>query len=329
MKFTCTGTITRLIVGVQISTGGFSTVPEVQVWRLQAGDSDSYSRVDSIPLSIDAMEEVPLNPGVYHLETSLSFTAGDVLGIYQPHDSNLQLHSLTGYGSVVHSRDVELLLSSPISFQLDNSTMNMARQWPLVAVDSSKLLIKCTSVHTYMLHLFTDDLSCIEGFMNETLLKLLLQKRELSHIPTETTFATILIVPDLQFTSDGLLQKWVFVSREDSNLRSDHPHFRVWRRVDQGFIAVSGTYTFGETPIRSRDLNVYEYTIDPPAQVEAGDFVGWEQVAASDTRLLPLLVNNTGYEIHLVTLNGDRILQTEQLPYQANPLIGVQMLGKT
>ena len=163
--------------------------------------------------------------------------------------------------------------------------------------------------------------------MNQALLKLFLQKRELGHIPTARTFATTFIVPDLQFTSGGLLQKWIFVSREDSNLRNDHPHFRVWRRLDQGFIAVSGTYTFGESPVRSQNLNVYEYTLDPPARVESGDCVGWEQVAASDTRLLPLLVKNTGYDIHMVTnIIVDRILNTEKLTDKSNPLIGVQML---
>ena len=148
MRFTCTATITRLIVGVEISTGGFSKVPEVQVWRLQEGSSDSYSRVDSTPLSVALMQEVALNPGVYHLETSLSFTRDDILGIYYPHKSNVQLPSLAGHGSTVHSSDVDLALPSPTSFQLNSSILDEAVQWPLVAVNSGELFhstIRCNT----------------------------------------------------------------------------------------------------------------------------------------------------------------------------------------
>ena len=162
------------------------------------------------------------------------------------------------------------------------------------------------------------------------LLTLLMQRGQIIHIKTTLGF-TNYVVPELSFTTSGLLQKYIFVSREDSNPRPQLPHFRVWREgTDQGFIAVDGTYTFGRQPVRSQDLNVYEYTLDPPVPVEVGDFIGWEQHLTSTTRLLPLLLNNTGYTIHRASaLTGNEIRGTTVLSYKANPLIGVQILGKT
>ena len=165
--------------------------------------------------------------------------------------------------------------------------------------------------------------------MGRNILTLLMQRRQLIHISTPTTLVPeVYVVPNLRFTTDGLLQKWIFVSQEDSNQRFQFPHFRVWRRTGQSYTAVNGTHTMGSNPVRSRDLNVYEYTLDPPAPVEYGDFIGWEQLGASDTRFLPLLVDNTGYSIQYASNQiGNTIRGAEQI-YRANPLIGVQLLGK-
>ena len=164
--------------------------------------------------------------------------------------------------------------------------------------------------------------------MSRTLLTLLaLKKRPLTHILKPFT----LVAPDLTFTTDGMLQKWMFVSEDNPSIWIGYPHFQVWRRTEQGFIAVNGTSTHSYTPVRSGELNVYEYTLDPPAQIQSGDFVSWEHPSSRNSwaRWLPLVVNNTGYKMHLVTSkSNDFIFETELLEYQSNPLIGVQMLGK-
>ena len=171
---------------------------------------------------------------------------------------------------------------------------------------------------------FSGASSCVQGFMSRTLLTLLaLKKRSLTHVQRTLT----LVAPDLTFTTDGLLQKWMFVSEDGSSILTGYPHFQVWRIAEQGFTAVNGTSTHSYTPARSGELNVYEYTLDPPAYVQSGDFVSWEHTLAS--RWLPLVVNNTGYEIHLATSKlNDVIFATDLLEYHSNPLIGVQMLGK-
>ena len=166
--------------------------------------------------------------------------------------------------------------------------------------------------------------------MSEKLLTLLVQREQITHIDTHDQTPTTYILPDLTFTVGGLLQKWIFVSREDSRLRTKFPHFRVWRRANQQFTAVEGTYTMDLTPAKSRYLNVYEYTLEPPVQVEPGDLIGWEQTRDSDIRYLPLILNNTGYNIHRVTssITGSDIQISRLLDYRVNPLVGVQLLRK-
>ena len=164
--------------------------------------------------------------------------------------------------------------------------------------------------------------------MSHNVLTLLLQKRELTHIMTDTI--SFFVVPELVFTTSGLLQKWIFVAEERSNFATDYPHFQVRRRTDQGgFAAVNGTDTSGKVPVRSGSLNVYEYILDPPALVESGDFVGWSQPAMNKARLLLLVLKNTGYDIHFVTENSANVIEETQILDRYNPLIGVQMLGKT
>ena len=169
--------------------------------------------------------------------------------------------------------------------------------------------------------------------MSHRLLSLLIHRDRFTPIMTRYSYNHYYLFPDLQFTTDGLLEKWIFVSGNDSPIRPHLPHFRVWRRVeDQGYVEVNGTHTLGLTPVKTQYLNVYEYILDSPAQVLDGDFIGFEQMNYNSTRFLPLLISNTGYDLyfvfHSVIAIPKRILGTELLSPKYNPLFGVQMLGK-
>ena len=135
IQFTCSGTITTLTVAVDISTGGLSAVPEVQIWRPMEG---KYSRVASAQLSVALLQEVPLQPGVYSMETSLPFMGGDILGILYPTRSNVLLFSLADHGFPAYIRPMGLDEDPPLMLQEDSSLLITTKQWPLVAVDSGK-----------------------------------------------------------------------------------------------------------------------------------------------------------------------------------------------
>ena len=140
MTFTCNGTVSSLIIGAEVSTGGLTAVPDIQVWRLNEGTSDTYSQVDSVSLFGDLIQEISDKLAVYKLDVSLSFSTGDILGIFYPGQSNLQLVSLADHGSVVLSRELGTLEPPPHSVQPDNNTQSTSRQWPLVAFSEGNTL---------------------------------------------------------------------------------------------------------------------------------------------------------------------------------------------
>ena len=89
IRFTCNGFITKWIVGATlnedlIDTGG---LPELQVWRSAGGDSFTKRN-----FNIFTITNVPFtNVYEYTLTSPLEFQEGDILGVYQPRQSDSQL----------------------------------------------------------------------------------------------------------------------------------------------------------------------------------------------------------------------------------------------
>ena len=86
-SFSCSGTMTGLFLVGAVRTGrGRDEYPEIQIWRNTGGNT--YTRQGS--------EEITLNPGdfspdgvlQYNLTTPISYQSGDVLGVYQPDQSD-------------------------------------------------------------------------------------------------------------------------------------------------------------------------------------------------------------------------------------------------
>ena len=84
MNFTCNGTITGLLLGVDIRSNrdGRSKYPMVQVWS--PGSGDSYTRVAMQEIQLAAGDFSPDGVFQYNLTTPIHFQYGDVLGVYQP-----------------------------------------------------------------------------------------------------------------------------------------------------------------------------------------------------------------------------------------------------
>ena len=138
LQFTCSGTINSLTVVATSPSGGFLGVPEIQVWRLNESSSNTYSQVDSVKLSTDLIQGVSAEPAVHRLDVSLSFSSGDLLGVFYPHQSSIQLLSLVNHGSEFFSKELDILETPPDSLQLENTTHATGRQWPLVALSEGE-----------------------------------------------------------------------------------------------------------------------------------------------------------------------------------------------
>ena len=90
LNFTCSGSITGVMVGADIRTeaGSLNDYPQVDVWRI--GDSVTTYRVDNNQIDIAPYQGDYSPDGVlqYNLTTPIAFQSGDVLGVYQPPSDN-------------------------------------------------------------------------------------------------------------------------------------------------------------------------------------------------------------------------------------------------
>ena len=88
MNFTCSGTITSLLIGAAYRTGRLRIeYPEVQVWKINP-EGSLYTRQGSEEIRLAAGDFSPDGVLQYTLTTPMTFQSGDVLGVYQPDQSD-------------------------------------------------------------------------------------------------------------------------------------------------------------------------------------------------------------------------------------------------
>ena len=91
-SFSCNGILTSLLlVGtVRRNMGGRNQYPEIQIWRKIDHSSNTYmySRQDSQKIRLNLGDYSSDGVLQYNLTTPISFHSGDVLGVYQPDESD-------------------------------------------------------------------------------------------------------------------------------------------------------------------------------------------------------------------------------------------------
>ena len=89
IQFTCSGFVTKWIVGAHAKSGIINELhkPEIQIWR-RVG-RNNYTKIGSTVLSTEATQPTA---NVYEYAVSpLMFQEGDILGVYQPREEDSQL----------------------------------------------------------------------------------------------------------------------------------------------------------------------------------------------------------------------------------------------
>ena len=82
INFLCDGAITKWIVGGRWSNND-ELYPELQVWRSN-GDGNTFGKVGNTTPSFSMESSTEIYE--YTVDPPLEFQAGDILGVYQPHD---------------------------------------------------------------------------------------------------------------------------------------------------------------------------------------------------------------------------------------------------
>ena len=101
------------------------------------------------------------------------------------------------------------------------------------------------------------------------------------------------IIPEMIFTSSGSILRWTFCARYNSSA-TQYPELQVWRENTTGTYVKVGS-TVNMEPIETAYLNVYEYVLDPPLQVLAGDVFGIYQPSSRDSRVHLLFLADSNH----------------------------------
>ena len=101
------------------------------------------------------------------------------------------------------------------------------------------------------------------------------------------------IIPNMTFTRNGSVVRWTFAAQYSTSA-TQYPELQVWRENTTGTYVKVGS-TGNMEPAQTAYLNVYEYVLEPPLQVLAGDVLGIYQPSSANSRVHLLFLQNSSY----------------------------------
>ena len=129
--FTCNGSITKLIAGVEIG-GGNTPLAQMEIWRRDLVNANTFSLVNSILLEMTA----PIMNNVIELtlDSPIEFQEGDILGVYHPRRSETTVIFAYQERDGPENYRVDNPLSSTVNI---DGTLSNQYDYPLVSVEIS------------------------------------------------------------------------------------------------------------------------------------------------------------------------------------------------
>lgn len=130
------------------------------------------------------------------------------------------------------------------------------------------------------------------------------------------------VVPQFVIKYSGLLSRWVFAARLSTTLLAQNTlQLQVWRKTDNMFLdtlKLVHSTSLQQEPSRGSSLGTYEYILETPVEVEAGDILGFYQPTSNDSQLSLVLLNNTDTLVYKLSL-----LHTDPVLLAVNDSAGV------
>ncbi len=140
ITFTCSGTVTEWIVAAEWKGGGMDVnFPEMQVWRETATGSGVYTKIHETTMSFSEENTA----GIYQYTiTPIDVQSGDVLGMFEPDKSRLELYYTDTYGPVNYytSTGKDVIVPPDGNFDINAGGMTVKTQYdlPLLTVTIGK-----------------------------------------------------------------------------------------------------------------------------------------------------------------------------------------------
>ena len=156
-------------------------------------------------------------------------------------------------------------------------------------------LLCVAQTNCFFLLLLLASPQCVHGFLNEEAVRIAadVYATEEEGGNFMYMYDWQLIIPNMTFTSNGSVVRWTFAARYRASA-TQYPELQVWRETTTGTYVKVGS-TGNMEPAQTAYLNVYEYVLDPPLQVLAGDVLGIYQPSSNSSRLHLLFLQNFSY----------------------------------
>ena len=119
------------------------------------------------------------------------------------------------------------------------------------------------------------------------------------------------ITPDMKFTCDGIITKWIIGARWSQGIDATlYPELQLWRKIGNNrYQKINGTLITMET---ESDDGVYEYDNFPPIPFQAGDILGVFIPPEWLSKLILRSENNRGPTNYFITTTDTDIMSTHQ-----------------
>ena len=202
IKFTCTGTLTKWIIGAQrtVTEATNPRHPQLQIWRLRQRSTNTYYRTNHFSDITELNTTDDLNVYEYIPNPPLEFRANDFLGLYQPRirDTQVEVYYQRGGAPRNFARSNR---DSPVTSNFRTGG-GVGNDLPLVTVEvngksGKDSIIQCNNIN--VLSLGESAGSCTEGFITrERLANEALLIGDFAEV-----YGQQMIIPDMIFTSSG------------------------------------------------------------------------------------------------------------------------------
>ena len=294
IKFTCNGTLTKWIIGAQrtVTQATNSQHPKLQIWRLRQGSTNTYDRTTFSDIAeLNTTDD--LNVYEYIPNPPLEFRANEFLGLHHPRisDTQVEVYYQMGGGPRNFASSNQ---DSPVTndFKTFRTGGGVDNDLPLVIVEvngksDKDSIIQCNNIN--VLSLGESAGSCTERFITkERLADEALLIGDFAEMYGQQT-----IIPEMTFTSSGSILSWTFAAQYNTSA-TQYPELQVWRENTTGRYMKVGS-TVNMEPNQTAYLNVYEYVLDPPLQVLAGDVFGIYQPSSRESRVHLLFLTDSNH----------------------------------
>jgi len=136
----------------------------------------------------------------------------------------------------------------------------------------------------------------VQGFLNEEALRITVNVYVTDNIYNVSTHeCQQRIIPGIHFTCTGMLTKWIIGAQRTLTQTTNHPQLQIWRRrspTSNTFDRISFNNLIDLNA--TDDLNVYEYTPNPPLQFQADDLLGLFLPCRNETQVVVYLQEGGG-----------------------------------